>query len=158
MEQEKLKVFNSNIIKWYPFEKERDNNILQIGINEEITKELQSKFKNVDIIELNKNEDLELKKESNIKYDYILIYGYQNYDDIIKELIPLTNESTKILIIFENKFGINNWSKYYKENSDYGIMRNTRWRRSNKNIKKCKRWIKWKWIYMSKYILCFSKL
>ncbi len=126
MEQEKLKVFNSNIIKWYPFEKERDNNILQIGINEEITKELQSKFKNVDIIELNKNEDLELKKESNIKYDYILIYGYQNYDDIIKELIPLTNESTKILIIFENKFGINNWSKYYKENSDYGIMRNTR--------------------------------
>ena len=126
MEQEKLKVFNSNIIKWYPFKKERDNNILQIGINEEITKELQSKFKNVDIIELNKNEDLELKKESNIKYDYILIYGYQNYDDIIKELIPLTNESTKILIIFENKFGINNWSKYYKENSDYGIMRNTR--------------------------------
>lgn len=126
MEQEKLKVFNSNIIKWYPFEKERDNNILQIGINEEITKELQSKFKNVDIMELNKNEDLELKKESNIKYDYILIYGYQNYDDIIKELIPLTNESTKILIIFENKFGINNWSKYYKENSDYGIMRNTR--------------------------------
>ena len=126
MEQEKLKVFNSNIIRWYPFEKERDNNILQIGINEEITKELQSKFKNVDIIELNKNEDLELKKESNIKYDYILIYGYQNYDDIIKELIPLTNESTKILIIFENKFGINNWSKYYKENSDYGIMRNTR--------------------------------
>lgn len=126
MKQEKLKVFNSNIIKWYPFEKERDNNILQIGINEEITKELQSKFKNVDIIELNKNEDLELKKESNIKYDYILIYGYQNYDDIIKELIPLTNESTKILIIFENKFGINNWSKYYKENSDYGIMRNTR--------------------------------
>lgn len=126
MEQEKLKVFNSNIIRWYPFEKERENNILQIGINEEITKELQSKFKNVDIIELNKNEDLELKKESNIKYDYILIYGYQNYDDIIKELIPLTNESTKILIIFENKFGINNWSKYYKENSDYGIMRNTR--------------------------------
>ena len=126
MEQEKLKVFNSNIIRWYPFEKERDNNILQIGINEEITKELQSKFKNVDIIELNKNEDLELKKESNIKYDYILIYGYQNYDDIIKELIPLTNESTKILIIFENKCGINNWSKYYKENSDYGIMRNTR--------------------------------
>ena len=126
MEQEKLKVFNSNIIRWYPFEKERDNNILQIGINVEITKELQSKFKNVDIIELNKNEDLELKKESNIKYDYILIYGYQNYDDIIKELIPLTNESTKILIIFENKFGINNWSKYYKENSDYGIMRNTR--------------------------------
>lgn len=126
MEQEKLKVFNSNIIKWYPFEKERDNNILQIGINEEITKELQSKFKNVDIMELNKNEDLELKKENNIKYDYILIYGYQNYDDIIKELIPLTNESTKILIIFENKFGINNWSKYYKENSDYGIMRNTR--------------------------------
>ena len=126
MEQEKLKVFNSNIIRWYPFEKERENNILQIGINEEITKELQSKFENVDIIELNKNEDLELKKESNIKYDYILIYGYQNYDDIIKELIPLTNESTKILIIFENKFGINNWSKYYKENSDYGIMRNTR--------------------------------
>lgn len=126
MEQEKLKVFNSNIIKWYPFEKETNNNILQIGINEEITKELQSKFKNVDIMELNKNEDLELKKESNIKYDYILIYGYQNYDDIIKELIPLTNESTKILIIFENKFGINNWSKYYKENSDYGIMRNTR--------------------------------
>lgn len=126
MEREKLKVFNSNIIKWYPFEEEQDKNILQIGINEEITKELQKKFKNVEIIESTKNDSLKLENESDIKYDYILIYGYQNYDNIIKELIPLTNENTKILIICENKFGINNWSKYNKENSDYGIIRNTK--------------------------------
>ena len=48
MNQDKLEKFNSNIIKWYPF----DNNktILQIGINNYITKELRKKFISVNVI------------------------------------------------------------------------------------------------------------
>ena len=74
MNQDKLEKFNSNIIKWYPF----DNNktILQIGINNYITKELRKKFISVNVI-----NDIE-EIEQSLKYDYILIYGYERYKRI----------------------------------------------------------------------------
>ena len=104
MNQDKLEKFNSNIIKWYPF----DNNktILQIGINNYITKELRKKFISVNVI-----NDIE-EIEQSLKYDYILIYGYERYKNIIKIVKNMLNDTGKILIIGNNGLGINNWSKY----------------------------------------------
>lgn len=113
MNQDTLKIFNSNIIKWYPFEK--DTTIIQIGLNECITKELEKTFKYVKTIE--NIEDL----STNIKYDYILIYGYENYNDIIKEVIEILDEHGKLLLIGNNQLGINNWSKYDIESKE-GIL------------------------------------
>lgn len=104
MNQNKLEIFNSNIIKWYPFK--NDKSIIQIGVNEYITKELEKRLKDVKVI--GSIEDLSF----DIKYDYILIYGYENYNDVIEKLARLLNESGKILIIGNNKTGIDNWSKY----------------------------------------------
>ncbi len=113
MNQDKLKIFNSNIIKWYPFEK--DKTIIQIGLNECITKELEKNFKNIKTIE--NIDDLSL----DIKYDYILIYGYENYNDIIEKVIEIMNDKGKMLIIGNNQLGINNWSKYDIESKN-GIL------------------------------------
>lgn len=114
MNQDKLEIFNSNIIKWYPFKK--DKSIIQIGLNEYITKELEEKLRSVKTIE--NIEDL----SSDIKYNYILIYGYENYNDIIEKVIRILDENGKILIIGNNQLGINNWSKYDIENKK-GILR-----------------------------------
>lgn len=104
MNQDKLEKFNSNIIKWYSF----DNNktILQIGINKYITKELKKKFISVSVI--NNPEEIEQR----IKYDYILIYGYERYKNLIEIVKNVLNDTGKILIIGNNGLGINNWSKY----------------------------------------------
>ena len=104
MNQDKLEKFNSNIIKWYSF----DNNktILQIGINNYITKELKKKFISVSVI--NNPEEIEQR----IKYDYILIYGYERYKNLIEIVKNVLNDTGKILIIGNNGLGINNWSKY----------------------------------------------
>mgnify|MGYP004495945487 CR=1 FL=1 len=104
MDQYKLEKFNSNIIKWYPFEENKT--ILQIGENNYITQELEKKFINIKTI---KNIE---EIEQNKKYDYILIYGYEKYDNIIEKITPILNNKGKILIIGNNEIGINNWSKY----------------------------------------------
>lgn len=104
MNKNKLGIFNSNIIKWYPFK--NDKSIIQIGVNEYITKELEKRLKDVKVIGSIENLSFD------IKYDYILIYGYENYSNVIEKLARLLNESGKILIIGNNKTGIDNWSKY----------------------------------------------
>lgn len=110
-------IFNSNIIKWYPFK--NDKSIIQIGVNEYITKELEKRLKDVKVI--GSIEDLSF----NIKYDYILIYGYENYSDIIEKLARLLNENGKILIIGNNETGIDNWSKYcLNDNKGVQILEN----------------------------------
>lgn len=114
MNQNKLEIFNSNIIKWYPFEKDKE--ILQIGLNQYITRELEKKSKSINTI-----QDLQNLKE-NKKYDYILIYGNQNIEEVIEKIIPILNTDGKILIIGNNDFGINNWSKYDKESDKKGII------------------------------------
>ena len=81
MENDKLDVFNNNIIKWYPFEDEKS--ILY------------------DIKEIEENQ----------KYDYIIIYGYENYSNMIQKIAQYLDINGKLLIIGENETGINNWSK-----------------------------------------------
>lgn len=104
MNQEKLEKFNSNIIKWYTFEENKT--ILQIGLNDYITKELEKKFTRIKVI--NDIEEIEL----NTKYDYVLIYGYEKYKNLIEIVKNILNDNGKILIIGNNELGINNWSKY----------------------------------------------
>lgn len=114
MNQNILEIFNSNIIKWYPFIK--DKSIIQIGLNEHITKELKRNFNNVKVIE--NIQEL----ESNTKYNYVLVYGCENYNNIIEKIIDILDEDGKLLIIGNNETGINNWSKYNIEN-ETGILR-----------------------------------
>ncbi len=114
MNQEKLEKFNSNIIKWYPFE--TNKTILQIGLNAYITKELEKTFTSIKAI-----DDIE-KIEPGTKYDYVLIYGYEKYENIIEIVKNILNDNGKILIIGNNGFGINNWSKY-DINRQNGVLR-----------------------------------
>ena len=79
-------MFQSNILKWYTFEK--DKKIIQIGKD---------------------------KINPDQKYDYIIIYGYENYDGKLEDVVQLLSEDGKLLIIGNNDFGINNWSKYSEE-------------------------------------------
>ena len=115
MNQDKLEIFNSNIIKWYPFKK--DKKIIQIGLNNYITNALKEKLQKVKVVA--NIEELNF----NAKYDYILIYGYENYANIIEEITSLLEENGKILIIGNNELGINNWSKYNIEDNKEGILR-----------------------------------
>ena len=71
----------NNILKWYPFE--------------------DGKSVLYDINEIKENE----------KYDYIIIYGYENYPNIINKIAQALNTNGKLIIIGENETGINNWSK-----------------------------------------------
>ncbi len=114
MNQEKLEKFNTNIIKWYPFE--TNKTILQIGLNAYITKELEKTFTSIKAI-----DDIE-KIEPGTKYDYVLIYGYEKYENIIEIVKNILNDNGKILIIGNNGFGINNWSKY-DINRQNGVLR-----------------------------------
>lgn len=114
MNQEKLDRFNPNIIKWYPFE--MNKTILQIGKNDYITKELEKKFTDINII----NDVDEI--EQNTKYDYILIYGYEKYKNIIEIVKKILKDNGKILIIGNNELGINNWSKY-DINGQNGVLK-----------------------------------
>ena len=114
MNQEKLEKFNSNIIKWYPFEKNKT--ILQIGLNDYITKELEKKFIYINVI--NNITEIEL----NVKYDYVLIYGYEKYENLVETVKNILNDNGKILIIGNNELGINNWSKYDINRQD-GVLK-----------------------------------
>lgn len=106
MVQNILETFEANIIKWYPFK--NDAAIIQIGTNKTIENELKKVLK--DVKSISKIDEL----EENTKYDYALIYGYEKQTDTIEKTLKVLNENGKLLIIGNNEFGINNWSKYDK--------------------------------------------
>ena len=97
MDFDGLKKYNNNIIKWYPFEENKK--ILQIGINSSITETLKNICKSVKVID----SICEIKNDI---YDYILIYGYEKFQDIIKKIKDLLSDDGKILIIGNNTLGI----------------------------------------------------
>ncbi len=102
-----LKIFNANIIKWYPFE--NLSNILLIGENEEIEKHLKTITDKLTII--SRFEKISENIEKN-NFDYILINGIEKYKNIIPNLKELLKQEGKFIILGNNTFGINNWSKY----------------------------------------------
>lgn len=126
MEENKLNIYNSNIIKWYPFEKEK--NILQIGEKISIIDD-QQKIKQVEKID-------EIKDNS--KYDYIIIYGYEKYFDLISQIVKFLSLEGKILIIGENATGINNWSKCEtkEKNNSLKVEKNDEKSKTIEHIKK----------------------
>ena len=136
MNQVDLEKFNANIIKWYSFK--NTNSIMQIGNNYNITNELNKIFKRVVTIE---NSDLiDNIKE---KFNYILIYGYENCNEIIEKVIKFLNEDGKLLIVGNNETGLRNWSKYCLSDTK-GIQRLENHQQQfksiiqiNKEIKKC---------------------
>ena len=113
--------FDFNIIKWYPFE--NDKKILQIGKNDNISKELEK------IGKITVTEDISTLEE---KFDYIIIYGYQN--NLMEQIEKLTKEDTKLLLIGENELGINNWSRY-TSNKETGVQRLENHHKKLTNIK-----------------------
>ena len=135
MEQSVLEKFNSNIIKWYSFEKEKS--ILQVGKNEWIKKELEKNNLKIDTIEKIENID----NNTDYKYDYVLIYGYENYNNNIKKITSILKENGKILIIGNNQFGINTWSKYDLE-GDKGVLNLEEHQQENKTISIIKKELK----------------
>ncbi|MEI3394913.1 MAG: hypothetical protein V8R82_04295 [Clostridia bacterium] len=132
MEQSVLEKFNSNIIKWYPFEKEKS--ILQVRKNEWIQNELEKNNLKIDTVE-------SIEDNTDYKYDYVLIYGYENYNNNIKEIISMLNENGKILIIGNNQFGINTWSKYDLD-SNKGVLNLEEHQKENKTISSIKKELK----------------
>lgn len=132
MEQSVLEKFNSNIIKWYPFEKEKS--ILQVRKNEWIKNELEKNNLKIDTVE-------SIEDNTDYKYDYVLIYGYENYNNNIKEIISMLNENGKILIIGNNQFGINTWSKYDLD-SNKGVLNLEEHQKENKTISSIKKELK----------------
>lgn len=132
MEQSVLEKFNSNIIKWYQFEKEKS--ILQVRKNEWIQNELEKNNLKIDTVE-------SIEDNTDYKYDYVLIYGYENYNNNIKEIISMLNENGKILIIGNNQFGINTWSKYDLD-SNKGVLNLEEHQKENKTISSIKKELK----------------
>lgn len=97
-----LEIFNTNILKWYDFDE--NQNLLQVGENNNIFEYLKSKLNNVKMI-----SGTEIVDE---KFQYILFYGIENiknYENIITKNLE---EDGKIIIIGNNAFGVNNFSKY----------------------------------------------
>ena len=123
----------SNIIKWYPFDKNK--NVLEIGANYgEITYELSKRCKEVTAIEfsekkveciskrLEETENVQVilcsqLKNTNLqkKYDYITLIGISEYakkigfndlEDMLKWAKEHLSEDGKILLALDNKFGV----------------------------------------------------
>ncbi len=124
-----LDIFNENVIKWYNFKK--TENIIQIGKCENITEYLKTKFKNVIVLENFENFEIVSK------YDYILIYEGQNKLDLVDQAIKYLNEEGILLLVGENPFGINNWSKY-NIGGDTGVINLENHSEDNLNIIKIK--------------------
>ena len=109
-----LDKFNSNIIKWYPIKE--NSSILQIGENDNITRELKEKGHSITLLKSIDSIDI------TEKYDYILIYGYEKYSNIISKIKNVIKDDGKILVIGNNETGIQNWSKYSLK-EDTGILK-----------------------------------
>ena len=101
----------NNILKWYPFE--NGKSILY------------------DIKEIDENK----------KYDYIIIYGYENYPNMINKIEKNLNINGKLLIIGENETGINNWSKCGTKNAN-NSLKVEEYSENIKTIKKIKEELK----------------
>ena len=111
----KLKEFIGNIIDWYEIERESKLLLLSKdkGFEEVIREKVPTTINGLEA------------KEQNQKFDYIIVYGYENYREIdFKELIENNLEvEGKIIIIGENDYAINNWSKYDCRNNDNGVLK-----------------------------------
>lgn len=107
----------SNIIQWYPFEKEAE--ILEIGTeNQIITEYLTTIAKEVTTIA----PPMEASKVTDKKFDYILVIGQIEKAmqwfpnslnpelELLTFLSSLLKEDGKILIATDNKFGIQYWN------------------------------------------------
>ena len=123
----------ANIIKWYPFDKEK--NVLEIGSNYgEISQELIKRCKEVTAVEFSKEKATCISKRledannlkivlcSNLKklklkekYDYITIIGiaeyaqelgFTNLGEMIKWAYENLKDEGKILFAIDNKFGV----------------------------------------------------
>ena len=105
-------MFESNILKWYTFEK--DKKIIQIGKDE-----------------INSEQ----------KYDYVIIHGYENYEGKLEDVVKLLSEDGKIIIIGNNDLGINNWSKYSEE-AETGVLKLEKYNQKNKTIYEIKKELK----------------
>ena len=109
-----MEEFIGNIIRWY--EIDESSKLLLLSKDEEFEKAMKEKVPST-IKELN--------EEDNHDFDYIVIYGFENYKDIdLKDLIEgKLNSEGKIVIIGENDYSINNWSKYEYRNRDNGVLK-----------------------------------
>lgn len=111
-----LECFNTNIVKWYKFNK--TNRVMQIGKCKNITDYLEDVFKEVIVFsDIEKINYIEQEK-----FNYVILYGCENLD--IKKLV-LSNyleDDGKFLLIGDNAFGLNNWSKFSND-SETGIQR-----------------------------------
>lgn len=107
-----LSQFKKNIISWYPIEKGKS--VLEIGNDEEIVKEIKEKTEKYTSISV---ENILKQKNSNEKYDYIVLIGIfeklSNKQEIIKVLElskRILKENGKILLAMKNKFGMKYWA------------------------------------------------
>lgn len=111
----KLKEFIGNIIKWYEIDK--DSKVLLLSNDEDFEKVLEEKIPET-------IKEIEIK-EQNQKFDYIIVYGFENYREINLDLLIENNLKAegKFVIIGENDYSINNWSKYQEKNSNNGVLK-----------------------------------
>lgn len=126
-------MFQGNIIKWYPIEK--DKTIIQIGTSTVVSDELKKIYSNIKCVSTVEEIDFSLK------YDYVIIYGYENYYNELEKAKDILKEDGKILIIGNNKFGINNWSKYI-DNQESGVLSLEKYNEKTKEISKIKEELK----------------
>lgn len=103
MEQEILKDLSTNIIKWYEFKE--NSQILYIGENDEIKKNLSKKYNVEWIINL---KEMKISK----KFDYIIIDIQEIQDTDIELIKQNIDENGKIIFLLDNKFGISNFITY----------------------------------------------
>lgn len=93
--------FNINIITWYNFR--IGSKILFVGENDSIIERLK-KDHNVFV------------KNTEKEYDYIIIYSY--CDDVINTYLNFLSDNGKLIIIGNNSLGIDNWSKFSKNDNE----------------------------------------
>ena len=120
-------LFNDNILKWYPIDENKK--ILLIGDNIKIEEYLKENDNN--LVTIGRFENIDIKVKDN-KFDYIIIYGMENYDKSILKIKENLSEIGKIIVIGNNHFGITNWNKY---NFKFGINQINNERTNKQNIK-----------------------
>lgn len=109
-QNQQLEIFNDNILKWYPIKEFKK--VLFIGENAVIEKYLKEKVN--DLLTINRFENIESKIKDN-KFDYIIIFGMENYDCSIFKISTNLLENGRMIVIGNNHFGITNWNKYSVE-------------------------------------------
>ena len=122
-----LSEFKKNIISWYPIE--NNDKVLQIGEDEEITRELKSMTSKVMIIS---NID---EIDMNLKFDYITMIGSFDNVDSEAKIVRLLNYAKeglssggKILLAMKNKFGMKYWTgeKFSSDAKAYETIESSR--------------------------------